>query len=134
MKLHHALGLCCVSVSGFAHAGEVLIGTITSTGTAVANQAVYADAGPVAATAVPFSIPRDAKLSVQCDAAAYLFLSNGSQLVAATSTNSIKVPADALFLTSSPPGGTGETVMYLSMISVSGTANCRVFTRRGNEG
>ena len=138
--LVRAVALCVVLASLLALAGETLIGTLTSTGSAVANigllsdgGTVQADAGVIAITAVPFVLPRDAKISIQCDAASYIYMSDQNIPLSATSTNAIKLAADAFFLTSTPPGNNGQSAMFMSMISSTGTSNCRVYTRRGNE-
>lgn len=104
-----------------ASAGERYLGKITATTTKNNTD-----------TAVPFSIPASAKLSVQCDATAYVTVCPAVGTCVATTDNGIKVSADQLFTTSTPSnqGGTG----FVAVLSASGTANCRVFERAGNEG
>lgn len=104
-----------------ASAGERYLGKITATTTKNNTD-----------TAVPFGIPAGARLSVQCDATAYVTVCPAVGACAATADNGIKVAADQLFTTSTPsnPGGTG----FVAVLSPSGTANCRVFERSGNEG
>ena len=107
-----------------AIAGERLLGTLTSTGSDVTN----------ATTAVPFFVPPDAKLTVQCDATAYFITDDET---AVTSARGLKLGADVLF-----PTSTGTLVRVtistqssavLRVISASGTVNCKVWERRGNE-
>lgn len=104
-----------------ASAGERYLGTIVATTTKNNTD-----------TASPFGIPAGAKLSIQCDATAYVLVCANSTSCSATTTNGIKVSADQLFTTSAPSssGGAG----YVAVLSASGTANCRVFERAGNEG
>jgi hypothetical protein len=116
-----AVSLCLLSSN--AEAGETLIGTLTSTGTTVTN----------ATTSVPFTVGADSKLSVQCDAGAYLRVCSATETCTATATNAVKLAADQLFSTSAPSHVGSDHTAKLAIISVSGTANCRVFTRRGNE-
>jgi len=109
-----------------AWAGERYLGTITSTGADTTN----------ATTATPFFVPRGAKLTLQCDATAYV-LTDSSTPVSAS--NGIKVSGDELF-----PTSTGTQVVDTSstaaaggavvrVVSASGTVNCKVFERRGTE-
>lgn len=107
-----------------AFAGEGLaIGTITSTGAEVDNST----------TAVPFVIPPKAKLTIQCDAAAYIAVNT---LVAVTAANGLKVQTDQPWQTST--NGQLLTISSIKsgvirVISVTGTVNCKVFPRQGDE-
>lgn len=60
------------------------------------------------------------KVLVQCDAAAYVVWGNST--VTASSSTGIKLAADSTFDTSA-----GQTNAYLAVISVTGTANCKIF-------
>lgn len=114
--------LCLAASTGFA--GEKYLGVIAGTG------------GPTAknnsSTAAPFVIPSMAKITVQCDADAYV----ATDVTTATSSNGVKVLQDSVFPTS--VGSNLTTVSstrsaVLSVIGVSGAVNCKVFERRGNE-
>lgn len=99
-------------------AAEVLLGTITSTGTTKNNSD----------TAVPFTLGPDThngayKLSIQCDAAAYV-IAGGSTAVTVAATTGVKLAADALFDIDVLP-----SQKWIAVISSSGTVNCRVFSR-----
>jgi hypothetical protein len=113
------LAACLIALP--ASAGERYLGKITATTTKNNTD-----------TAVPFGIPSGARLSVQCDATAYVTVCTSSASCTATADNGIQVAADQLFTTSTPSssGGAG----YVAVLSASGTANCRVFERSGNEG
>jgi hypothetical protein len=100
-----------------AFAGETLLGTVTSTGATKYN----------GDTAVTFTIPARTKLTIQCDAASYVKVGSGAITVA--STDGLKLAADAIFPTST---GSGQT--SVAVISASGTANCKVWSRLGDEG
>lgn len=113
-------------VATSAFAGEKLLGTLVAT-TVVNNQT----------TATPFYVPTSAKITIQCDAAAYVLTDSSTAL---TSTNGLKLSADAIFPTStgiyrmpalSDAGTAGGA--SIQALSVSGTANCRVFERSGTE-
>lgn len=117
------LWVCALAALAFASpsvAGERYLGVITATTTKNNSD-----------TAVAFAIPANAKISVQCDVAAYVRVGNSSTLTV-TSSNGVKVTADALFLTSTNSGTTSGA--YVAALPVSGTANCKVFDRTGNEG
>lgn len=108
-----------------AFAGEKYLGTIAGT------------AGPTTKdnsnTASPFTIPPLARVTVQCDAAAYIATDvvNG-----ATSSNGVLVQSNTAFPTSV---GEGKVVIssyrsaVISVIGSSGAVNCKVFERKGNE-
>lgn len=100
-----------------AEAAERRIGTITATApTAQSNST----------TGVPFTVPANAKLSIQCDADAYVVV--GTSPVTATS-GEVRIAAGSLFPTSTGSGGAGA----ISILPVTGTAICNVFVRSGNE-
>lgn len=114
--------LLAVLIVTQAFAGERSLGVLVSTGTSVTN----------ATTAAPFTVPTGAKISIQCDAIAWIIIGDSVQGATATTSvtgASVKVAADQLFLTS-----TSVQQDRIAMISASGTANCRVFERKGNEG
>lgn len=112
------LAVCLVALP--ASAGERYLGTLALSGTSATN----------ATTAVPFTIPASAKVSIQCDAAAYVTVCGSSACVAATTT-SVKVTADQLFQTSTPGSSAGAG--YVAGVAATGTTSCRVFERAGNE-
>lgn len=114
--MRNAILVACL-LSLPAVAGERYLGTISAT-TAKNNTD----------TASPFEIPASAKLSVQCSAAAHILVCRNASSCTATTTNGIKVAADALFMTSSPASSDGK-----GYVSVVGTADCRIFERAGNE-
>ena len=110
-------------------AGEQLLGTITSGGTSVTN----------ATTAVSFNIPPMSKLTVQCDAAAYI----ATDATTVTTANGLKLATDVALPTSvgngastilpADGGTTARVSARIAVISSSGTANCKVFERSGRE-
>jgi hypothetical protein len=124
------LGLPRVELSvPVAEAADIYLGTIVTAGTDITN----------ATTAAPFAVPSPNKLSVQCDAIAYVLIDTTT---AVTASNGAKVAADQLFQTSTScitPQCTssltvgGQTSATVRAISASGTANCKVFRRYGNE-
>lgn len=109
--------LAALLLSMPAIAGERYLGTIAAT--AAKNNSD---------TAAPFSIPASAKISIQCDAAAHVLVCQNAGACTATTTNGVKVAQDALFMTSTPANAGG-----VGLVSVVGSANCRVFERAGNE-
>ena len=125
------LAVCACILAAPAFAGEKYLGTIAGT------------TGPTSKnnhnTATPFKIPPMAKVTVQCDAAAYI----ATDVITATSTNGVKVSADSAFPTSvgvnldAPSTDAGVSAItnsaVISVIGVSGAANCKVFERRGSE-
>jgi len=113
---------CLLTSTAFA--GEKYLGTIAGTG------------GPTSknnsSTASPFVIPSMAKVTLQCDADAYV----ATDTTTATSTVGVKVTQDSVFPTS--VGSNLTTVSstksaIIAVIGVSGAVNCKVFERRGNE-
>lgn len=109
--------LAALLMSMPAVAGERYLGTIVSATNA--NNVT---------TAAPFSIPASAKISIQCDGAAHILVCQNAGSCTATTTNGIKVAQDALFMTSTPANSGG-----VGLVSVVGSASCRVFERAGNE-
>ncbi len=113
-----AIALGLLLLSGAALAEDLPQGTITSTGTSVTN----------ASTAVPFVTAGwgvSTRLSIQCDAAAYIrtvTTSTGTVTASTAATMGVKVAADQYFdidLTGGP--------RWVAVISFSGTVNCRLF-------
>jgi hypothetical protein len=82
-------------------------------------------------TASPFTIPAAAKIAVQPDAACYVKVGTESS-VTATST-AAKVEANAIYYEATPSTHHGSGA-YVAALSVSGTANVKVYERAGNEG
>lgn len=115
--MRKTLALAAFLVAADAVAAERLLGTITATTTKNNSD-----------TAVTFTIPSAAKLSIQCDVAAYVVVGTGSS-TASTSATGVTVQANALFLTA-----TGNGQNHVAILPVSGTANCKVYERNGNEG
>jgi hypothetical protein len=107
-----------ISVSSAAVAAERRVGKVAATAPTAKNNAT---------TAVAFSIAGNAKLSIQCDAPAYVAVTNDSSYVA--TADDVKVAADSLFPTTTPSSVSG----YVSILPVTGTATCKVFVRSGNE-
>ena len=107
-----------------ANAGETLLGTLTSTGADITNST----------TAVPFYVPPTAQLTVQCDGSAYFITDDAT---AVTSARGVKLSADTIFPTSTGSQVrvtiSGQSSAVLRVISASGTVNCKVWQRRGNE-
>lgn len=78
-------------------------------------------------TAAPFTVPGNARISIQCSADAYVVISDSAAKVA---TNvEVKIAADILFPTSTPSGFSG----FVSILPVTGSATCQVYVRSGNE-
>jgi hypothetical protein len=119
------LSLCLAVLTPIsAQAGEgVPYGTITSTGADKDNST----------TGVPFVISNHAKITIQCDADAYVLVST---LITVSASNGLKVKADVPWQTS-----VNDSLLTISskssgtvrVISVSGTVNCKVFARTGDE-
>lgn len=108
-----------------AHAADVYLGTIVSAGTDITNST----------TGAPFVVGTPNKLSVQCDAIAYVLVDTAT---AVTASNGAKVQADQLFQTSTSATTAvvtigGQVSAIVRVISAVGTANCKVFRRYGNE-
>lgn len=108
-----------------ASAGERYLGTISSAGADTTN----------ATTAAPFVVPTNALLTIQCKAAAAYVITDDT--VAVTAVRGVLVALGVAFPTST----SSQNVVFVSgarsaivrVISVSGTAACDVFERRGNE-
>jgi hypothetical protein len=97
-----------------ARADDVLLGTLTSSGASVNNST----------TAVPFTIPVAAKVTLQCDAAAYIIGVTTAAGTVSSSTGERLDTANAFYdvdMNRSRP--------FLAMIQASGSANCKVFAR-----
>lgn len=109
-----------------AVAGERLLGTIVSaSGADTTNDS----------TATPFYVPRDAKITVWCNASGYVITDTTT---AASATTALPVSASEKF-----PTSTGTMVTVKSATAANGGAvvrifgsaaiTCYVFERRGNE-
>lgn len=102
-------------LGGTAHADDSYICTVTSTGTSVNSSSV------AACTSGTLKVGGFANLSVQCDAPTYVKAVESSTATV-TSSNGTKIDTDVLY-----DIPTREAQKYLAFISVSGTANCKVF-------
>ena len=109
-----------------ASAGERFLGTLTSpAGAEITN----------ATTAVPFVVPTNALLTIQCKTAAAYVITDDT--VAVTSVRGVLIGLGVAFPTST----SSQNVVFVSgarsaivrMIPVSGALSCDVFERRGNE-
>lgn len=100
-----------------AFADDAYVGTITSTGTSVTN-------GTTSSTFATSGLEKRAKVSVQCDAAAYV-RTVATSATAVTSSNGVKLAADQLY-----DIDLSTDRLFIAVISVSGTANCRVYYRK----
>ena len=103
MKRLGVLGILLLAI-GVVHADENRLTTLTSSGASVS-----------------YTATKNAHLALQCDAAAYYVTGAGSATASAT--------AGVLIAANAPPydvwlTGSSDTV---AIISVSGTANCKVF-------
>jgi hypothetical protein len=111
--------LCLLALH--AHAGENrLLGTLTSTGASVNNTT----------TAVPFSIPPGSKVTLLCDAPARI-LTDAVSTATSGATKGLLIPA-AIFPTSVGRALAGSSAL-IAMIAPTGTVNCDVYLRDGNE-
>ena len=114
------LALCLV-FAGLAFAYEEPLdgGVLTSTGTSVNNTT----------TAVPFALAKGGAYVVQCDAAACVHAGLGSSTVSSCTMSSTsygtQIQSGQLYDVPLVSSGTLQADT-LSMVSVSGTANCRV--------
>lgn len=126
MARHARNVLAVLLLSLTAKAGENrLLGTLTSTGASVNN----------ATTAVPFAIPQGAKVTILCTAAAR-YLSDNIATANSGATKGLQIPAGLIFPTSvgrSLVTVGGVQSAAIALISVTGTADCDVFLRDGNE-
>lgn len=114
-------------LSPAAEAGEnKYLGVLTSTGTSVNNTS----------TAVPFSIPAGAKLTLYCDTANGRVLTDQSSVATSGSTKGVPLAATTLFPTSvgaARSSLSGNPTALVALISSSGTTNCDVWARSGDE-
>ena len=111
--------LLSLFLSAPAFAGDQYLGTVTSSGVDAINT---------------FVIPLNIRISVQCDAAAYFITDSASAITAA---NGIYLSQWLFF-----PSSVGSIVRQLvggipsaivRVISVTGTANCKILRPQGNE-
>lgn len=118
--------LCLLSLPAFA--GESYLGAIVSAaGADTSNDS----------TATPFFIPSDAKLTIFCNAAAYV-ITDSRTAANTTGTNGLPLTASEKF-----PTSTGTMVKVNSATAANGGAivriagaaavTCYVYQRRGNE-
>lgn len=117
--------LLTLAVSAVAGESKYL-GVLTSTGTSVNNTS----------TAVPFSIPGGAKLTLYCDTANARVLTDQSSVATSGASKGAPIPSQQLFPTS--VGNTrstlsGNPTALVALISSSGTTNCDVWARSGDE-
>lgn len=117
--MRRVIAAACLLFAAESMAAENYIGTIAAS-TSTTN----------ATTSSPFTIPSNQKLSIQCDATAYVKVCNAAACTVASS-NGVKLAADALFTTATPNTGNGQA--YVAAIASTGSVNCKVFTRSGNE-
>ena len=113
-----------------ALAGENLIGTIISAAGADTTNAT---------TATPFVLLPGVRLSVQCNATAYVI---GDDTVAVSATRGVKLAADAFFLTKVDALAGKRITMVIATISYTsgilriagpGAVTCLVWSRKGDE-
>ena len=121
------VAFCTLAIGHRAEAGEnKLLGTITSTGTSVNNTT----------TAVPFSIPAGAKLTLRCDTANGVLLVDQVSVATSGASKGIPVPGTTLFPTSVGKANgsiSGNPTAMIALISSTGTTNCDVWNRDGLE-
>lgn len=127
--MKNLLLVVAVCLSAPAFAGEKYLGAIVSgAGADTTNDS----------TATPFYVPRDAKLTIFCNAAAYIITDTRTAATTA-GTNGLPVTANQLF-----PTSTGSQVPTISsataanggaIVRIAGAAavTCWVYERRGNE-
>lgn len=106
------LFLVALLMAAPAWAVDVYLGTVTSAGASTTNST----------TASPFTIAAGARISVQCDAATYLAEGTSNSPPTVTSSNGLRVEANALFDVAMT-----STTVVLGILPVSGTSNCKVF-------
>lgn len=118
--------LCLLSLPAFA--GETYLGAIVSAaGADTSNDS----------TATPFLIPSDAKLTVVCNASAYV-ITDSRSAATTNGTNGLPLSSGEKF-----PTSTGTLVKVVSATAANGGAivriagagavTCWVYQRRGNE-
>jgi len=119
-----ALCVVCSIVARNAWAGERYLGVIAVTTSSLNNTTTGG---------TPFVINPGSRITVQCDAVTFIQPDSASTLT----TTGIKLAADQIFYTSAGTlvNGTlsGQRTALLAAIVTAGTANCRVWERRGNE-
>ena len=126
--MKHALIVAVALCASSAFAGERYLGAIAS----VAGADTSNDS-----TATPFFIPSDAKLTIVCNAAAYVITDSRSAATTA-GTNGLPLSSGEKF-----PTSTGSQVKVVSATAANGGAivriagaaavTCWVYERRGNE-
>jgi len=120
-------------VAGVALAGEEIIGRVAVADGGATSNRFPADGGG-------FAVAAPSKVSIQCDAAAYVC----TDAATCSSTTGVYLAANTLFPTSvmrnvrttidSPDGGPPITGGLVSVRPASGASlNCSYFTRYGNE-
>lgn len=115
------LTLCVlVSLPVPAVAAESRLGKVTATAPTAQNNAT---------TAVAFTVPSGTRISIQCDADVHVAVSQSSTALA--TAEDVKIASGSLFPTSTPKSA--GVPSYVSILPVSGTANCRVYVRSGDE-
>lgn len=118
MKLTAVAVVLGLSIGCASYAAERRVGQVVATAPTAQNNST---------TAAPFSLPGSTRISIQCNADAYVVISDSSSKLA---TNvEVKLAADVLFPTSTPSALNG----FVSILPASGSATCQVFIRSGNE-
>lgn len=121
------VGLFLAFVSRGADAGEnQYLGALTSSGSSVNNTT----------TAVPFGIPAGAKLTLYCDSANGRLLTDKPSTATSGATKGVPLPNANYFPTSvgsAKSSINGNPTALLAFISSSGTTNCDVWARSGDE-
>lgn len=110
--------LVALLLSAPALAVDTYLGTIASSGSSTTNLT----------TATVFHLKAKWKVSVQCDAATYVLEGPGETALTVTSSNGLRIEANALFdvdLTDTRNGNSPEQV--IGILPVTGSANCKVF-------
>jgi hypothetical protein len=115
LPLRFALALSLAFYAPQSQAGERYLGVIAATTASKTNLS----------TAVPFTLGGGTLLTIQCTAAAYI----ATNAASVTTSNGLLIPADTAFPTSMG----NATPTTIAIILASGTANCRVYSRQGNE-
>ncbi len=128
--MKHALIVIALLSASTAFAGETYLGALVSAaGADITNDS----------TATPFYVPSDAKITVVCNAAAYVITDTRS---AATTngTNGLPVSSGEKFPTStgtqvkvSTASGTAAAGGAIVRIAGAAAVTCWVYARRGNE-
>lgn len=126
--MKHALTVLVLLSSSAAFAGEMYLGALVSAaGADITNDA----------TATPFLVPSDAKITVVCNAAAYV-ITDTRTAATVNGTNGLPLASGEKF-----PTSTGTMVKVVSATAANGGAivriagaaavTCWVYARRGNE-